>query len=185
VRVSTHVSGARDLDGKFSKMMAVKLACDAVPVDYPLEVKQYFGMNADDGEEHLRKEMASVDISGAVLLYNEDGAYGYEVDLSKLSDEAKKIRFESSWQPDGVDMKCAACGYDSRWDESERQWLIGKVRFAPGSGCGYAFLERRPDRDDCTGEFCLYCGELIRKPTCWTVRGRMRRHNGRHYRHDE
>ena len=153
MKVSTHVSGARDLDGKFSKMMAVKLACDAVPVDYPLEVKQYFGMNADDGEEHLRKEMASVDISGAVLLYNEDGAYGYEVDLSKLSDEAKKIRFES--------------------------------RFAPGSGCGYAFLERRPDRDDCTGEFCLYCGELIRKPTCWTVRGRMRRHNGRHYRHDE
>ena len=45
------------------------------------------------------------------------------------------------------------------WDEAEQRWL---------TGCGYAFLERRPDhpRDGAflPFPFCPYCGAQIRKP---------------------
>jgi len=95
--MSTHIKGVRDLDGQFAAMMAAKLACDAAGVGYPQDLRDYFGVEADEEEEYLRREMETVDISVAVNDCGRDMVEGYEVDLSKLPEGVKAIRFENSY----------------------------------------------------------------------------------------
>ena len=98
--MSTNVSGVRDLDGKFAKMIAAKLACEAAEVDYPEEVRKYFctpGASVGEDEDYLRREMESVNIKVAVTKCGREGTDGWEVDLSKLPEGVKAIRFENSY----------------------------------------------------------------------------------------
>ena len=60
--MSTNVEGIRDLDGRFKKMMTVKLACDEADIDYPQEVEDYFNHCAGEGEDYLKREMECIDI---------------------------------------------------------------------------------------------------------------------------
>lgn len=94
--MSSSVVGVRDLDGTFAKMAAVKEACEDAEVDYPDLVKQYFKYPGED-IEYLKSEMESMDISAAVTERNEDAVNIWEVDLSKLPEGVKKIRFSNSY----------------------------------------------------------------------------------------
>ena len=95
--MSTHVSGVRDLDGRFARMMLAKLACEGAGIGYPKEIANYFGTDADQSEDFLRQEMETVDVGGAVSEFSRVGTYGWQVDLSALPDGVKAIRFENSY----------------------------------------------------------------------------------------
>ena len=94
--MSSHVIGVRDLDGAFAKMMAAKVACEAAGIPYPKELEEYFKYPGED-EDYLRREMESIDITVAVTEYDRDATDGFEVDLSKLPEGVKSIRFENSY----------------------------------------------------------------------------------------
>jgi DNA helicase HerA-like ATPase len=94
--MSSHVTGVRDLDGKFAKMMEAKLACEAAGVGYPDEVKEYFKY-PEESAEYLKREMEEVQLWGSVTEYSRDATDGFEVDLSKLPEGVKSIRFENSY----------------------------------------------------------------------------------------
>jgi len=95
--MSSRIIGVRNLEGRFAKMMQVKLACEAAAVEYPDEVRDYFFEHPSESEEYLRSEMEEVDISGAVTRYSKAEVECYDVNLWKLSDAVKAIRFENSW----------------------------------------------------------------------------------------
>lgn len=95
--MSTHVKGVRDLDGKFAIMMGAKLACEKAKVGYPQSLADYFGVEVGESEDYLRREMETVDISGAIHNYGFDSGDGYEVKLCNLPEGVKAIRFENSW----------------------------------------------------------------------------------------
>jgi len=85
------VLGVRELSMRFDKMMDVKRACDKVEIDYPNELKEYFGDLIHEDGEHLIREMEQVEIE-----YDEGSADMeniYDVDLSDLPDDVYKIRF--------------------------------------------------------------------------------------------
>lgn len=94
--MSTFVAGIRDLDGQFQKMMEVKKACEAAGIGYPEEVRQYFKY-PEESERMLREEMESMDIDIAVKKLDVEYSDVYEVDLSKLPKEVKKIQFRNSY----------------------------------------------------------------------------------------
>ena len=96
--MSTYVEGVRDLDGKFCQMIAIKNLCEDAHIGYPVELVEYFGEHdATEREEYLRKAMETIAISDAVTKSSRSGSNDYQVDLSKLSDEVKAIRFTNSW----------------------------------------------------------------------------------------
>ena len=97
--MTTSVAGIRDLDGRFSQMIAIKNLCDDSNVGYPVELVEYFrDHGAGESSEYLRKEMEEIDISDAVVKNSlSPGSNDYQVDLSKLSSEVKAIRFTNSW----------------------------------------------------------------------------------------
>ena len=94
--MSSHVTGVRDLDGKFSKMMEVKLACESAGIGYPDEVREYFKY-PKESEEYLRREMEEVQLGDCVKEYSRNATDGFEVDLSKVPEGVKSIRFENSY----------------------------------------------------------------------------------------
>ena len=93
--MSTYIKGVRDLSIIFDKMAKVKEACDIAKVDYPQEVKSFFGKYYNESIEHLRREMEECDIT-FVDHYN-DSEEGWEVDLSSLPEDVVRIRFINSY----------------------------------------------------------------------------------------
>jgi hypothetical protein len=96
--MSTHVSGVRDLDGRFKQMINVKLACEAANIEYPREVNEYF-LDYDPGcdVEDLERYMSEVAIENACTCDNYDATESYEVDITKLPEDITKVRFINSW----------------------------------------------------------------------------------------
>ena len=95
--MSTRVYGVRELEGKFAKMLAAKQACDAAELGYPAALNDYFIGEVGESAEYLTKRMSSVNINVAVTETTSDGVDGFEVDLSKLPEGVKAIRFENSY----------------------------------------------------------------------------------------
>lgn len=93
--MSSHIVGIRDLDGQFSKMMAVKIACDSAEVEYPEDVKKYFGAGVDEDEDYIRRQMESIDIKTIVREYTRDMVDVYEIRVADIPKEVKAIRFEN------------------------------------------------------------------------------------------
>lgn len=99
--MSTCVVGVRDLDGAFAKMLSAKLACEAAGVGYPPEVDAYFTVDgcvsSGEDESYLREQMETIDIDGAVSKCGGEMQDGFQVDLSKLPNGVKSVRFVNSW----------------------------------------------------------------------------------------
>lgn len=93
----SRVNGVRDLDGLFAKMIQAKLACENAGIGYPQEVIKYFKGEHSCDESYLRQEMESVDIQQAVEPWRQEMEDGFVVDLSKLPEGVKKIRFINSY----------------------------------------------------------------------------------------
>ena len=89
------VKGVRDLSMNFEKMMNVKKACDDADVGYPVVIEEYFGSNVDESEDMIRSEMELADI--AYIETHPDSADVYEIELSKIPEDIKKIRFIISY----------------------------------------------------------------------------------------
>ena len=85
--VSYHVEGIRPPDEKYKKMAAAWKACDAVGIEPPEDVLDFF-----DGEEPDGKGL-KVDISVAVTECGPEGMDYYDVDLSKLPKNITIVRF--------------------------------------------------------------------------------------------
>ena len=94
---STTIIGISDLDGKFSAMIKVKLACEDAEVDYPQDVIDYFDHNMESSVDELRIEMAEVDIESAIRTEKNKEEEKFIVDLSKLPDGVTSIIFSNSW----------------------------------------------------------------------------------------
>jgi hypothetical protein len=95
--VSTYLQAFRDLDGKFKKMMEAKKYCDKNNLSYPKEIKEYFGELLDQNDKDIEDEMAEIDIENVIEEYKEEMSEGFEIELSKLPKEVKKIRFINSY----------------------------------------------------------------------------------------
>ncbi len=97
--MSKHVVGVRDLDGRFAKMLAAKLACEEADVEYPNEVRNYFScLGAEATADNLRIEMQQVDIEIAVRKWADgDCRDGFEVELALLPEGVKAIRFYTAY----------------------------------------------------------------------------------------
>lgn len=93
--MSTHVIGLRDMDGEFSRMLAVKRVCEENNVSYPKEVQEYFHGEEYEGEEYLRFHFLRVDLS--VTEWGDENSEGYELEVSRIPSGCKTIRFYNSW----------------------------------------------------------------------------------------
>ncbi len=91
--MSTHVIGFRPPDEKWKKMKAVWDACQKAGIDVPKNVLEFF-----DGEDP-HESGVMVELGGTLCCskYVSDGESGYEIDLSKLPDGIKTIRFFNAW----------------------------------------------------------------------------------------
>jgi hypothetical protein len=90
--MSTHVVGFRPADEKWHQMLAVWRACAAADVRMPREVEGFF-----NGENPENEPGMEVDISAAMSAYEQPGADGFDVDLTKLPADIRVVRFYNSW----------------------------------------------------------------------------------------
>jgi|SRR5882672_5724357 len=91
------VSGYRDMDGEFARMLEIKQYCEKMHVSYPLEVRAYFLDHPEDSEEALRDEMAEINIEDALETYCNTYANGYTLDLTKLRTDVRYVRVSFSY----------------------------------------------------------------------------------------
>ncbi len=90
--MSTYVIGFRKPDDdKFQKYVNIWNSCVEAGVGVPHEVFDYF-----DGEDPDENGM-QVDIKDALTEYSEDMVDGFEVDITKLPEGVKVIRFFNSY----------------------------------------------------------------------------------------
>ena len=91
--MSTHIAGITPPDAAFQKMYDAYKACEDAGVQIPDEIVKYF-----QGELPDPKGMIT-DLTRApfVTEYNEDSQNGLEVDLRKLPNHIKVIRFYNSY----------------------------------------------------------------------------------------
>ncbi len=98
--MSTSIVAVRDMRQQFDKMWAAKEACEKAGIDYPEELKKYFGSNIDyDLKESAEQEMLTYSLSGkpGVVQWGTEMREGYEVDLRKLPKDVKIIRFYNAY----------------------------------------------------------------------------------------
>ncbi len=89
----TNIVGFRPPGPDWNKMKAIWDACEAADIPVPASVLHYF--------HHEKPDQSGVTIDleddPAVSEYSAEMEKGYEVDLSKLPDGIKIIRFYNSW----------------------------------------------------------------------------------------
>lgn len=93
--MSTHVLGFRPPDEKWKKMKQAWDACESAGVPQPREVEVFFGSVAPDprGVEVRLLEGER----GCLRVWRDEGAEGYEVDLTKVPKDVTILRFYNSW----------------------------------------------------------------------------------------
>ena len=94
--MSTHVVGIKPPDAEWRRMKKVWDACKEAGISAPGEVYEFFEGEAPDDVGVLVDEDK---LGKAVEEYNSDSdpSSGFEVDLTKLPKDVKKIRFYNAW----------------------------------------------------------------------------------------
>jgi hypothetical protein len=92
VSMSTHVFGIKPADEKWKKMKDAWEACIKALVPVPKEVLEYFNGERPDAKGVVvnLSEKAVSEIDG-------DSSSGLEVNLDKVPDDVRIIRFVNSW----------------------------------------------------------------------------------------
>ena len=90
--MSTHVLGIKPPDDRWKAMKACYDACRAADVGVPVEVLRFFGNEPPDD----RGVVVDLEAADGVHVYGADMAWGYEVELEKLSPDIKILRFYNS-----------------------------------------------------------------------------------------
>lgn len=92
--MSTHIVGFRPADDKWRKMKAVYEACEAAGTAIPPEVIRFFCNEPPGDKPGVEVE---VEDHKAVKPYSADMRDGFEVDLTKLPQDIKMLRFYNSY----------------------------------------------------------------------------------------
>jgi hypothetical protein len=94
--MSTHVVAFKPPGERWQQMKAVWDACEAAGIEPPDEVSEYFEHEEPD-PAGVRIERAELVTSGAVRVWTDADAQGYEVDVTKLPRDVTVIRFYNGW----------------------------------------------------------------------------------------
>ncbi len=89
--MSTHIIAFRPPDKEWLEMKQVYDACLTAGIDIPGQVEAFFGGDRPD-DSGVR-----IDISLLLEEWQEESRQGYQLDLSKLPDGIKILRFYNSW----------------------------------------------------------------------------------------
>lgn len=91
--MSTHVVGIVPADEKYNLMREIWDLCVRADIDTPDEVYDFFRHEVPDGTG------VQIDIKslGAVEAWGDEGRSGFQVDITKLPDGVRFIRFYNSW----------------------------------------------------------------------------------------
>lgn len=94
--MSSSVRGFVPPDDKFKKMLKAYKSCEDAGISPPKEVRDFFNDETPDpaGVEINLKDKKYKD---AVKVYHAEMQEGFEIDLTKLPDDIKVIRFVNSY----------------------------------------------------------------------------------------
>lgn len=92
------VEGIRPGDEKWRQMKAVYDACEAAGVDTPEEVSEFFN-HEDPDEKGVVIELGAHhgEKHECCARWKENFREGFEIDVSKLPEDVKIVRFYCSW----------------------------------------------------------------------------------------
>ena len=90
--LSTHAVGFRPADEAWDRMLLVWNACRHANVDVPEIVRHFFG-----DEDPTDKPGMEVEIDDAIRDWSSESAKGFEVDVTKLPDGVRFVRFYNAW----------------------------------------------------------------------------------------
>ena len=91
--MSTHVIGFVPPDDKWSRMKSAWDACKAAGIVPPDEVEAFFNYAPPDD----RGVEIDLERSGCASEWSTDSSNGYEIDLSRVPDNVRTIRFYNSY----------------------------------------------------------------------------------------
>lgn len=97
--MSTHLVGIKPPDKKWKAMKAAYDACIEADIPVPEEVEKFFEYEVPDSKGvpiELSKQIGGV-LAFGVTYFTEEGKSGYEVELDKLPEDIKILRFYNSW----------------------------------------------------------------------------------------
>ena len=100
MRVALYVVGFRPPDAEWQRMKAAYDACEAAKVDPPKEIQEFFNYEKPDAagvEVKLGNDCDSKSRHVSVGDFSENGYQGFTVDLAKLPDGLRYIRFYVSY----------------------------------------------------------------------------------------
>lgn len=103
--VSTYIVGIKPADEKWKQMKEVWEVCTKAGVEIPGEVDDFFeGEEPDDsgvvvqlGSLYRIKDLGNRETVDGISYYSRLGVSGFELDLSKLPKDIKKLRFYNSY----------------------------------------------------------------------------------------
>lgn len=98
--MSTHVVGIRPADERFKKMLAAYEACVAAGIEPPKSVQEFFNDERPDPSGVIVDLGSYYNNNGnhaSVQIWREDNRDGFEIELDKLPDGIKIVRFYNSW----------------------------------------------------------------------------------------
>lgn len=87
--MSTHIIGFVPPDEKFVKMETIWKACQSGGIEIPEEVFNFF--------EHTDPDPRGFSVDIPAQEWSNDHSSGYEIDVSKIPEKVKFIRFCNSW----------------------------------------------------------------------------------------
>ena len=94
--MSTFVEAYKPPDEKWRAMKSVWDACARAEVDPPDEVLDFFEEEKPD-KAGVRIDHFKMEKAGIIKEWGDDGRSGYELDLEKLPEGVKVLRFYNSW----------------------------------------------------------------------------------------
>jgi hypothetical protein len=87
--MSTHIIGFVPPDDDWQRMKAIWDSCTAAGVDVPRAVEEFFNDCPPDD--------AGVEVGLPVTQWGDDASSGYELEVSAIPLNVKRIRFYNSW----------------------------------------------------------------------------------------
>lgn len=91
--MNTTVYGIVPPDDIWKLMKKVVDACDAVGIEWPDEVSDFF----NDEPPDEKGVIVDIENTPGVIEYNSEMCNGFEVDITKLDPNIKIVRFVNSW----------------------------------------------------------------------------------------
>ncbi len=93
--MSMHVTGIRDKDVIFKKMMEAKKFCDDRQLSYPKEVSDFFGKLIREKDSYIEEEFTHVSVPHREWVG--EFSNGFEIEVAEIPKDTKVLRFYCSY----------------------------------------------------------------------------------------